>query len=258
MLSSRVLEQTDTDVLLRFEVTDTGIGIAPENLARLFSTFEQADSSTTRRFGGTGLGLAITRKLARMMGGDAGATSTEGVGSTFWMTVRMVRAGQPAVVASSAPLAPETPAAAPAQMATAAEAVTPEQVLRIRFANARLLLVEDEPINREVALLVLGDIGWSIDTAANGQEAVDLVSRNDYALVLMDMQMPVMDGLQASRLIRQLPGRAHLPIIAMTANAFGEHRDACLAAGMNDFVTKPVDADRLYALVLHWLEVQPG
>ncbi|MBP6851285.1 MAG: PAS domain-containing protein, partial [Rhodoferax sp.] len=138
VLSSRVLEQTDTDVLLRFEVTDTGIGIAPENLARLFSTFEQADSSTTRRFGGTGLGLAITRKLARMMGGDAGATSTEGVGSTFWMTVRMVRAGQPAVVASSAPLAPETPAAAPAQMATAAEAVTPEQVLRTRFANARL------------------------------------------------------------------------------------------------------------------------
>jgi len=122
----------------------------------------------------------------------------------------------------------------------------------------RLLLVEDEPINREVALLVLGDIGWTIDTAANGLEAVDLVRRNDYAVVLMDMQMPLMDGLQATRLIRAMPDRAGLPIIAMTANAFEEHRDACLAAGMNDFVMKPVDANHLFATILHWLQSRPA
>ena len=251
VLSARVLEASDAEVLLRFEVTDTGIGIAPENISRLFHTFEQADSSTTRRFGGTGLGLAITRRLARMMGGDAGASSTEGVGSTFWMTVRLARVPAAAPAPSEAVL-PASPAWVPA-MVQAAPGAT-EQTLQRLYGHVRLLLVEDEPINREVALLVLGDIGWTIDTAANGQEAVDLVRRNDYALVLMDMQMPVMDGLQATRLIRGMPGRARLPIIAMTANAFGEHRDACLAAGMNDFVMKPVDADHLFAILLHWLQ----
>ena len=255
LLTARVLEVSEADALLRFEVTDTGIGIAPENLARLFHTFEQADSSTTRRFGGTGLGLAITRKLALMMGGDAGASSTEGVGSTFWMTVRLARV-------LTAPMA------SPARAATASDTLpaatgpaageSAEQTLQRLYGHVRLLLVEDEPINREVALLVLGDIGWTIDTAANGLEAVDLVRRNDYALVLMDMQMPLMDGLQATRLIRAMPGRAGLPIVAMTANAFDEHRDACLAAGMNDFVMKPVDANHLFATILQWLQSRPA
>ncbi|MBL8335985.1 MAG: PAS domain-containing protein [Rhodoferax sp.] len=245
VLAVQVLEETERDVLLRFEVTDTGIGIAPENLSRLFTTFEQADSSTTRRFGGTGLGLAITRKLALMMGGDAGASSTEGVGSSFWMTVRLARAVEHSAWLPSQP--------APMDPRDLADARAPEQRLQSRFRQARLLLVEDDPVNREVAMQVLEEVGWRIDTATNGREAVEMAARQAYAAVLMDMQMPVMDGLEATRQIRRLPGWADTPIIAMTANAFEEHRDACLAAGMNDFVMKPVEADRLFATLWHWL-----
>jgi CheY-like chemotaxis protein len=134
-----------------------------------------------------------------------------------------------------------------------ADAPAPEQRLQSRFRQARLLLVEDDPVNREVAMLVLQEVGWRIDTATNGREAVEMAARQAYAAVLMDMQMPVMDGLEATRQIRRLPGWADTPIIAMTANAFEEHRDACLAAGMNDFVMKPVEADRLFATLWHWL-----
>ena len=241
-LSARVVEESADSRLVRFEVTDTGIGIAPENLPRLFHAFEQADSSTTRRFGGTGLGLAITRRLAQLMHGDAGVRSTVGEGSTFWMTARLGKVGAPAL--SGEPVRLTVPE-------------DTEAVLRRAFGHARLLLVEDDAVNREVALLVLQDIGWTIDTAVNGQEAVDKVATHDYALVLMDMQMPVMDGLQATALIRAMPDRRQVPIIAMTANAFGEHREQCLAAGMNDFVMKPVDPDLLFATLLRWLQ-QPG
>ncbi|MDP3539821.1 MAG: PAS domain S-box protein [Azonexus sp.] len=378
-LRARVIEDTANDVLMRFEVEDSGLGIAPEHLTRLFHAFEQADSSTTRRFGGTGLGLAITRRLAEMMGGAAGVESTPNVGSTFWITARLGRIGlknrsylipglvgkralviddaattrlvqtqllrmiglecegacsgkeahdlianaegsgrpfdlvlidllmpemdgfetlaylrlmrlqhQPLailVTASGNPmilddarqvgfadallkplsvahlhdcllghlaaiLKQETVAVAPASVTEISSA---EVLLRQEFSDARVLLVDDDFINREVALVVLGEIGWQIDVAENGQEAVDLVIANNYQLILMDVQMPVLNGLEATEKIRQLPNRQHVRIMAMTANAFTEDREACMQAGMDDFITKPVNPDKLFEVMLNLL-----
>jgi PAS domain S-box-containing protein len=378
---ARVVEETAADVLVRLEVEDSGIGIAPEALTRLFNAFEQADSSTTRQYGGTGLGLAITHRLARLMGGDAGVYSVISVGSTFWLTARFGRvgtdagrhriaalhgrralvvddtpvsrlvhsqmlrlvgmecealasgadtlerikaadsAGQPfdlvlfdlnmpgmdgietlahlhqqalrrtpvawLVTASGDPaidddartigfaevlLKPLSTAAvrdaAQRQLAALLEisegSVVPEgdnatagqnaeDLLQRDYRNARILLVEDEPINREVALTVLEDIGLQVDIAEDGRQAVDLATVNYYHLILMDMQMPVMNGLEATRAIRQLPQRQDVPILAMTANAFSEDRVACFDAGMNDFLIKPVLPDNLFEVLLKWL-----
>ena len=240
-LRVRVLEESDRDALLRFEVEDTGIGIAPEVLARLFHVFEQADNSTTRSHGGTGLGLAITRRLAELMGGHAGAESRPGVGSLFWFTARLQRGP-----GSTAPLLP------------AAELADPEALLRARHGGKRVLLVEDEPINREIAAMLLADAGLEVEQAHDGLQAVAMARTEVFALILMDMQMPHMDGLQATIAIRALPGYAGVPVIAATANAFLEDRERCLAAGMNDFISKPVAHARLYALLLQWLDgVQP-
>ncbi len=232
-LHARPLEADDDGIHLRFEVEDTGIGIAPEVAARLFSAFEQADASNTRRHGGTGLGLAITRRLARLMGGDAGVRSAPGQGSTFWFTAR---------------LRPGRPMAAPAEDSRAAEALA--ELARRGF---RLLLAEDNEINREVALVLLHDVGLDVDTVADGAAAVARMEAKAYDLILMDVQMPVLDGLAATRAIRALPNGATVPILAMTASAFEADRRACLDAGMNDFVAKPVDPDTLYATLLKWL-----
>lgn len=228
------VETAGEDVLLRFEVADTGIGIAPETTARLFSPFEQADNTTTRKYGGTGLGLVIVRKLAQLMGGDAGAASAPGRGSTFWFTARLRRA------------------AAAQTLAIVADGQA-EARLQQEFAGSRILLADDEPVNREIVLMLLEEAGQIADIAEDGAGAVALAECNDYDLILMDMQMPQLDGLEATRRIRALPRHAETPIVAITANAFAEDRQCCLAAGMNDFLTKPVTTATLYATLLRWL-----
>jgi signal transduction histidine kinase/HAMP domain-containing protein/ActR/RegA family two-component response regulator len=224
---------------LRFEVQDSGIGIDPEAQARLFQDFEQADSSTTRRYGGTGLGLAICRRLAELMGGSVGVDSALGRGSCFWFALSLEPAASTPV---PAPLPDTRPHSARERLAELAAAT-----------GKRVLLAEDNPVNQEVAVALLGSAGLTVDVAGNGQQAIAMVSSGDYALVLMDVQMPVMDGLDATRAIRRLPEGARLPILAMTANAFDEERQRCLDAGMDDHVAKPVVAEQLFATLYEWL-----
>jgi PAS domain S-box-containing protein len=223
----------DGSCRLRFRVVDTGIGIAPDVQRQLFSAFVQADASTTRRFGGTGLGLAITARLAALMGGEVGVDSTPGAGSTFWFTVCLQHGS--------------------AEATGWADASAAEAELRRRSAGARILLVEDNLVNQEIAREVLQRVGLQVEVAGDGHQALQRLAQDPVDLVLMDVQMPVMDGLEATRQLRRMPGMDRLPVLAMTAHAFGEDRQACLDAGMNDHVVKPIDLRQLYGTVSRWL-----
>jgi len=374
-ISIRIQEQTEQDVLLYCAVRDTGIGIKPEQIGRLFHRFSQADTSITREFGGTGLGLAISKKLAKLMGGDVGVESKPGVGSTFWFTVRMNRGiGQPRTLALSGDLQgrrvlvvddnenarmvlgellgnmnlnveqAESGRSALAALERADRDGVPfdivfldwqmpgldgietaRQINRlsltrnphltmvtaygreevIKSANetgfedvlikpvtasllfdgvvrmlggvvdgprsyvsaqsdsfeqlasingARILLVEDNDLNQEVAIALLTDAGFIVDLAENGLLALDKLENADYDIVLMDMQMPVMDGVTATKEIRTQARFQSLPIVAMTANAMQGDRERCLAAGMNDHIPKPIEPEYLWKVLLKWIK----
>ena len=235
VIRGRVLGEADTSVTVRFEVEDSGIGLNAEQHERVFDAFEQAESSTSRRFGGTGLGLAISRRLAQLMGGDAGVVSEPDSGSLFWFTALLEVGG---------------------------EEVSPSQPDVLREASIRssvqVLLAEDNEINQEVMVELLQRAGIRPVVAADGLIALQVAAERHFDLILMDMQMPRMSGLDATRGIRALPGYENTPIVAVSANAFTEDRDACRDAGMDDFLAKPVDPRILYATLARWLPQESG
>ncbi len=221
------------DALLRLEVQDSGIGMTPDQLQRLFRSFQQADSSTTRKYGGTGLGLAICKNLAELMGGRVGVSSKPGHGSLFWVEL------------------PLQPARAPAAPASLHLDEVQQSLASLR--GARVLLVDDNDLNQQVGVDLLAQAGVVVDVADNGLQALECLARTRYDAVLMDMQMPVMDGLTATRRIRENPEWAQLPVLAMTANAMTGDRERCLQAGMNDHIAKPIDPPQLMRQLLRWL-----
>jgi signal transduction histidine kinase/HPt (histidine-containing phosphotransfer) domain-containing protein/FixJ family two-component response regulator len=245
-LAAQIEEENADDLQIRFDISDSGIGLSTEQQRHLFAAFEQADNSTARKYGGAGLGLAINRRLAELMGGRVGVDSEPGKGSRFWVSVRLGRG------------------VAEADSVVATDRISEqgaEARIRRDYRGVTLLLAEDDLINQAVALDLLRDAGLRVDLAENGVDAVTMVSgagQTAYALVLMDMQMPGMDGVEATRRIRALPQGRALPIIAMTANAFADDRERCFAAGMNDFIAKPIDPQIVFATLLKWLPVPAG
>ena len=226
----QVLERDATVAHLRFEVRDTGIGMPSDVQQQLFRPFTQGDASTSRRFGGTGLGLTISHRLVRMMGGDIDVESAPNQGSRFGFDLRC-----------------------PLQRETQAKRVSPPPADPSVLRGAYVLLVEDNPINREIAESLLHSAGVTVAVAGNGEEALEMLARGRYDGVLMDCQMPVLDGYEATRRLRRQPQWQDLPVIAMTADAMVGDREKALAAGMNDHIVKPIRVDEMYATLARWV-----
>jgi PAS domain S-box-containing protein len=239
VISAKLSSELDSVVTLLFEIQDTGIGIPPERLEAVFAPFTQVDGSTTRKYGGTGLGLSICRQLVELMGGEIGVTSGYGTGSTFWFTARFEK--QPDQTYKVAPVSPGT-----GVRSTVVECIKP---------GIRILLAEDNIINQKVAQNILGKLGYKADVVADGNEAVRALELINYDLVLMDCQMPEMDGFEATTMIRNPHSKVFnhkVPIIAMTANAMQGDREKCLEAGMDDYLSKPVKKGELADVIERW------
>ena len=234
----QIIEADDDIAVVGFEVRDTGIGIPLEKQRHIFDAFAQADGSTTRRYGGTGLGLSIARQLCEMLGGSLELTSESGQGSSFRFTARFGRRQEAENSTESA--VPPLPAAA---------------AVEGDFAGTRVLLVEDNPVNLEVALALLENSGCDVETATNGREALDRYAVDDYGLIFMDCQMPEMDGFEAAAEIRRREAGSgrRVPIVALTASAIEGDREQCLAAGMDDYLPKPFTAEQMRAVLANWL-----
>jgi signal transduction histidine kinase/CheY-like chemotaxis protein/HPt (histidine-containing phosphotransfer) domain-containing protein len=231
------------DCLVRFEVSDQGIGLSEAQMAKLFVSFQQADASTSGGYGGTGLGLAICKDLAQLMGGDVGVSSQRGVGSTFWFTALLGVSRKAAHTSIN-------------QIGNAAAEVpvnAPTSAIKAALKVARILLVEDNLFNQQIAQEMLEEVGATVCLASHGAEALERLRESDFDCVLMDLQMPHMDGLEATRRIRADPQLAHMPVLAMTATATTEARMRCIDAGMNDFISKPVQPTLMYQTVAQWL-----
>lgn len=231
------------DCLVRFEVSDQGIGLSEAEIAKLFVSFQQADTSTTREHGGTGLGLAICKELAQLMGGEVGVSSQRGIGSTFWFTAQL---GVPFM---SKPMLLEQLNDAAAEMLASSHGTEGA----VASKAARVLLVEDNTFNQQIAREMLEEVGATVCIANNGLEALTLLRQTDFDCVLMDLQMPQMDGLEATRRIRAAPQWAGMPVLAMTATATTEARMRCIDAGMDDFISKPIQPARMYQTIANWL-----
>ena len=238
VLVSDIEQTADNRALIRFTVTDTGIGIAPDALKTLFQSFCQADASTTRRYGGTGLGLAISKRLAELMGGSIGVESAPGTGSRFWFTVNLPisRRSHPNMQA----------------LGTLQRAVGSSDTSKP--TRGRVLVAEDNPINQRVVAILLTKLGYTADLASDGRQALDKFQQQDYDIVLMDCQMPVMDGFEAAAAIRAFPdARCRIPIIAVTANVLAGQREKCLEAGMDDYIPKPINREVLDGAIQKFL-----
>jgi signal transduction histidine kinase/HPt (histidine-containing phosphotransfer) domain-containing protein/DNA-binding NarL/FixJ family response regulator len=236
VISIKVVEETDTDGLFRFAVRDTGIGLTEEQIGKLFQSFQQADTSTSRKYGGTGLGLAISKKLATLMGGDVGVESEYGKGSTFWFTARLGKG------------------IAKARQEDADQQATHLMENLNTIKGASILVAEDNEFNQQIATELLTDAGFKVEIAENGRKSIEMLDKRLYDIVLMDMQMPVMDGVTATKEIRKDERFKDLPILAMTANVMEADIEKCREAGMWDHIGKPIDPDELFAKLLKWVK----